>query len=325
MTQKYNIYYTKLSIIFFSFLSLLEFTNFHKLKYKSFQIKTRKFTKNFEYHNYQREYLTEKIKQYAGYELSNNEAYFLNGIIRKFKPNHCLELGVSRGGSSIIILNALKDINNSFLVSLDINENCYNNKNEKTGYAVNKYFPELAINKWQLFTGRQPHIFLSKLKMKFDFLFLDTVHYAPGEMINFIEVLPFLEENTIVVLHDIIFHLPSLNYYNQKDTKIHPSQIYLISSLIGEKIILASKNNNIENIGAVILYPNQEKYYLNYFLLLLSPWNYIPNDTFIDELIKFVKTYYKKEIYISLFNRSIEENKLYIKKYELLLRQFKKY
>ena len=325
MTQKYNIYYTKLSIIFFSFLSLLEFTNFHKLKYKSFQIKTRKFIKNFEYHNYQREYLTEKIKKYAGYELSNNEAYFLNGIIRKFKPNHCLELGVSRGGSSIIILNALKDINNSFLVSLDINENCYNNKNEKTGYAVNKYFPELAINKWQLFTGRQPHIFLSKLKMKFDFLFLDTVHYAPGEMINFIEVLPFLEENTIVVLHDIIFHLPSLNYYNQKDTKIHPSQIYLISSLIGEKIILASKNNNIENIGAVILYPNQEKYYLNYFLLLLSPWNYLPNDTFIDELIKFVKTYYKKEIYISLFNRSIEENKLYIKKYELLLRQFKKY
>ena len=214
---------------------------------------------------------------------------------------------------------------NSFLVSLDINENCYNNKNEKTGYAVNKYFPELAINKWQLFTGRQPHIFLSKLKMKFDFLFLDTVHYAPGEMINFIEVLPFLEENTIVVLHDIIFHLPSLNYYNQKDTKIHPSQIYLISSLIGEKIILASKNNNIENIGAVILYPNQEKYYLNYFLLLLSPWNYIPNDTFIDELIKFVKTYYKKEIYISLFNRSIEENKLYIKKYEFLLRQFKKF
>jgi len=325
MTQKYNIYYTKLSIIFFSFLSLLEFTNFHKLKYKSFQIKNRKFTKNFEYHNYQREYLTEKIKKYAGYELSNNEAYFLNGIIRKFKPNHCLELGVSRGGSSIIILNALKDINNSFLVSLDINENCYNNKNEKTGYAVNKYFPELAINKWQLFTGRQPHIFLSKLKMKFDFLFLDTVHYAPGEMINFIEVLPFLEENTIVVLHDIIFHLPSLNYYNQKDTKIHPSQIYLISSLIGEKIILASKNNNIENIGAVILYPNQEKYYLNYFLLLLSPWNYLPKDTFIDELIKFVKTYYKKEIYISLFNRSIEENKLYIKKYEFLLRQFKKY
>jgi hypothetical protein len=92
---------------------------------------------------------------------------------------------------------------------------------------------------------------------------------------------------------------------------------------MGEKIILTSKNNNIDNIGAVILYPNQEKYYLNYFLLLLSPWNYIPNDTFIDELIKFVKTYYKKEIYISLFNRSIEENKLYIKKYELLSRQFK--
>ena len=127
------------------------------------------------------------------------------------------------------------------MVSLDINENCYNNKSEKTGYAVKKYFPELAINKWQLFKGRQPRVFLSKLKMKFDFLFLDTVHYAPGEMINLLEVLPFLEENTIIVLHDIIYHFPSLKYYNQKDIKIHPSQIYLISSLMGEKIILTSK------------------------------------------------------------------------------------
>ena len=37
--------------------------------------------------------------------------------------------------------------------------------------------------------------------MKFDFLFLDTVHLAPGELINIIEALPFLNDEAIVVLH----------------------------------------------------------------------------------------------------------------------------
>ena len=70
---------------------------------------TKSFEKNFEYHNYERELITDKIQKYAGYELFDNEPYFLNGIIRKFKPKRCLEIGVSHGGSSILILNAIKD------------------------------------------------------------------------------------------------------------------------------------------------------------------------------------------------------------------------
>ena len=182
----------------------------------------------------------------------------------------------------------------------------------KTGYNVKKFFPELAYNKWKLYTGRQPHIFLSRLKLKFDFLFLDTFHLAPGELINFIEVLPFLEDNAIIVLHDIMFHLPSLNYYNKNTSKFHPSNIYLMSSLIGEKIIIYNKQKCLENMGAIILYPNQEKYYLNYFLLLLSPWHYLPKKSFINELRRFIKEYYKEDIYLELFDKSVKENSLYI-------------
>ena len=73
--------------------------------------KERVFDSNFEYHKYQRELITEKIKKYSKVEQIGNEPYFLNGIIRKFKPKKCLEIGVSKGGSSVIILNAIKDIN----------------------------------------------------------------------------------------------------------------------------------------------------------------------------------------------------------------------
>ena len=176
------------------------------------------------------------------------------------------------------------------------------------------YFPELYNNKWQLYTGKQPHIFLTKLQLKYDFLFLDTAHFSPGELINFIEVLPFLEDNSIIVLHDITFHFVYRKYYGSKLIKYHPSQIFLMSSLMGDKIILPNKKKCLENIGAIILYPNQERYYLNYFLLLLSPWQYLPSEIFIEELRIFIKEYYKKDLYLNLFDKSVKENRIYILK-----------
>ena len=71
---------------------------------------------------------------------------FLNGAIRKFKPKKILEIGVSNGGSSIIILNAIIDIDNSHLYSIDLS------KSNKIGSCVKKYFPNL-LNKWSLFKG----------------------------------------------------------------------------------------------------------------------------------------------------------------------------
>ena len=57
--------------------------------------------------------------------MSPNQYFFINGIIRKHRPQNCLEVGVAEGGSSILILNAIKDIKNSKLVSLDLNKNFF--------------------------------------------------------------------------------------------------------------------------------------------------------------------------------------------------------
>ena len=293
-------------IIFILYLIINIYTN--NCFYKKFDI-------HFKYHNYQREMITEKMKRYSSWQLANIEPYFINGIIRKYKPKKCLEIGVANGGSSIIILNAIKDIKNSFLISLDLNTELYCNSLLKTGDNVYKYFPELTKN-WKLYTGDQSHKFLDKLNLKFDFLLLDTAHFSPGELINIIEVLPFLEENAIIVLHDIMYHLPSNNYFRPKEIKFHPSNIFLMTSLYGDKVIIEEDNKRIMNIGAIRLYPNQKKYYLNYFLLLLTPWEYLPNENHLSDIREFIKKYYKEEIYLNLFNNSIEENKIYIHKFK---------
>ena len=57
---------------------------------------------------------------------------------------NCLEIGVANGGSSILILNAIKDIKKSILVSLDLNDLMFRDSSKKTGYRVKEYFPKLA-------------------------------------------------------------------------------------------------------------------------------------------------------------------------------------
>ena len=237
------------------------------------------------------------------------EAQFINGIIRKNKLKNCLEIGVAEGGSSILILNSIKNIENSILVSLDLNKELFTDKTKLTGYKVNQYFPELT-KKWKLYTGDQAHKFLINLNIKFDFLFLDSTHVSPGEIMNFIEALPFLNQNAIVVLHDLFWHFSRVI-----STKFFPSCISLIPAIYGDKIFLYNAKNGVSNIVAAFLYPNQNTHYLDYFLLLLNFWEYIPKDNQIRDLRAFIQKYYKDKIYIKIFDTAVRYNKIANKKF----------
>ena len=308
-----------LLLIFLLIIIIIEFIILYYLKtnhYNYYQIEKnnvsnikeiskykRKYDINFNYKDYDTEVITDKIKRDSGWIISLEEAKFINGIIRKNKLKNCLEIGVAYGGSSILILNSIKDIENSILVSLDLNKEINKDPNKLTGYRVSKYFPELKKN-WKLYTGDQPHKFLIDLNIKFDFLFLDSAHVSPGEILNFIEALPFLKENAIVVIHDLLWHFEKVI-----NTKLFPSCISLIPVLYGDKVFLDKNNGFISNIGAVFLYPNQEEHYLDYFLLLLNFWEYIPQEEQINDLRIFIKKYYKNENYINIFDLAVTKNK----------------
>ena len=48
-------------------------------------------------------------------EIKNEEQRFLNGMIRKLKPKKIVEIGVAYGGTSALMLNAIKDIDDAKL------------------------------------------------------------------------------------------------------------------------------------------------------------------------------------------------------------------
>jgi predicted O-methyltransferase YrrM len=52
-------------------------------------------------------------------EMSNEERAFLNGIILRNQPRKLLEVGVSAGASSVIILNAIKNNSDAKLFSIE--------------------------------------------------------------------------------------------------------------------------------------------------------------------------------------------------------------
>ena len=140
--------------------------------------------------------------QLLGYiELTINEQRFFNGLLRKIKPKKIVEIGVSSGGSSSLILNAIKDIEGAKLYSIEKLKEAYKFKDKEAGFIVKEKFPYL-MNKWNLYTGGITSEFIEKIGGEIDLVFIDTAHYTPGEMLDWLQVLPFLKEEAIVVFHD---------------------------------------------------------------------------------------------------------------------------
>lgn len=243
-------------------------------------------------------------------EITIDEQKFLNGIIRKTKPKKIVEIGVSYGGTSVLILNAIKDIHGAKLYSIDLNKLCYRNRSVETGYIVKEFFNYLT-NKWELFTGGLTSEFIEKIGNNIDFVYIDTVHFTPGEMLNWLEILPFLKEGAIVVLHDTFM----MYIYDRIVKNIRNYSNNQILCYIRGELILPSFNNNTfaRNIGAIKLFKNQKRYYLNYFLALGTQWEYMPSIRELDILNKFFMKYYGKR-FAKIYNDAVEKNSLRFKK-----------
>ena len=250
-----------------------------------------------------------KIKGYI--ELTKDERKFFNGVLRKVKPKKVVEIGVSRGGSSVLILNAIKDIEGAKLYSIDKSESLYINKEQKTGFLVSEKFPELMKN-WKLFVGGITAEFIESIGDGIDLVFIDTMHITPGEMLDWLMVLPFLKNEAFVVFHDTFFLYCGKEVNKQK---LHTSNNELITYIRGD-LILPSYGDKVffRNIGALKLSPEQKNYYYQYFLALGIQWEYMPDEKDLKIMRDFFMKYYGQK-YVEVFDDAVEKNKIYLNKF----------
>ena len=239
--------------------------------------------------------LEASIQDYS--EMIAQDNLFLISLINQYKPQKILEVGVSKGASSLVILNSIQE--NAKLYSLDYNTEHYTLKGVKTGFLLDKY-PSLK-QKMELHTGGLSLKFMDKISssiddsQKFDFCLLDTAHAIPGEVLDFLQVLPYLKENAIVVLHDINLHL---NRFETPNREIAYSSNVLFSTLKGKKFLPYFEpfeslfGNFFSNIGAVQLNHESFSNYFDIFNLLTHKWQYPVSNDDISECINFIKTHY---------------------------------
>ena len=238
-------------------------------------------------------------------EISLDEQKYLNGMVRKFKPKKLVEIGVSGGGTSALMLNAIKDMPDAKLYSIDRYVNWYRGEGKKSGWAIEERFSEL-MNKWTFYTGVNTAEVIEKIGNNIDFAYIDTVHKCPGEMINFLEILPFLKEEAIVVLHDTYMNFLANYIYDKKI--INYSNNQLLCYIRGE-LILPSYGNEVfsRNIGGLKLYKNQKNYLKQYFLALGTQWVYMPEENDLKILRDFYIKYYGEKL-VEIYDDAVAKN-----------------
>ena len=106
-----------------------------------------------------------------------------------------------------------------------------------------------------------------------------------------------------MLIHDLFWHFSRII-----KSKLFPSCITLFPAIYGDKVFINKNKEDITRMAAVFLYPNQKKHYLDYFLLLLNFWEYIPKKDQLNDLRQFIIKYYKDKIYISIFDRAVKAN-----------------
>lgn len=245
------------------------------------------------YEDFERDRLDSIYDTIAPYsEMARNARYFLNGIIRYLKPKKLLEAGVSHGGSSAIILNAIRDIDGAKLYSVDYSEMAYKNKSKLSGWLVDEQFPELK-DKWQIYRGGDVSCFIEDIGGDIDLFMLDTVHDHPWETLNFLCALPFMKRDSWCVLHDITRHFVVF--------RIGMACWYLFSYVVSdEKVYPVTDYPEIPapaNIGAFRVSEVTMKYVDNLFKNLLIPWGSVVPEKDIQSIKKVIQNHYSPEQY----------------------------
>ncbi|MBD5558517.1 MAG: class I SAM-dependent methyltransferase [Desulfovibrio sp.] len=236
-------------------------------------------------------------------ELSGENAMFLGGLLRRYRPKTLLEVGVSAGGSSALLLHVLDRLDmESEVVSVDLSERWNKDAAFATGWAAKKLYPEKK--NWRLYTGKFLPEIIEELNLEFDFCFLDTVHALPGELLDYLVVLPFMPEGSIMAMHDTSL------YYQVKDAL---ATRVLYDASVGKKIIPPQLTQNDANLSAFQITDETYKHVVNIFSALYMPWAYLLDAPQFHIYHTFFKKYYGEEA-AEWFTRSRDwNNKHWIK------------
>jgi len=234
-------------------------------------------------------------------------AAFIRGLIEDFKPEKLMEIGSAGGwAAAYMIEEAIKHKSNASLVSLDLSPILYYAPEKRVGSAFFEKHPNL-IAYWDLVIGKYSLDYLKEQNKKFDFVFIDAAHTHPWATLDFIAVLPYLEDNAIVVFHDVFLNQICLR---QKNGARHPMEVlpcrdiekgpFILYHCFKDKMVL-SYDHIATNAGAVCISKNDTDEILGRILSAITfEWEKSPvtdvdvtkNYGLLIDYVEFIRKHY---------------------------------
>jgi hypothetical protein len=241
-------------------------------------------------------------------EMNEFDSAFLCGILNRFNPTKIVEVGIAGGATSAIITKCMCGKGNDFSQhSIDLNERFYRDNKIVSGYLGQQADALLkGSNSFnhEYHLGKVACSFMDTIGDQIDCLILDTVHSCPGELLDFITLLPYLKNGCVVILHDIVY-----NHFSRERGKRGFSNTILFSAVSGEKYMNNDTTNKTEmpNISAFVVSDETRKNIYDIFVALLITWVYMPDEKQIGDYRKCIERFYPRD-YINIFEASIEHN-----------------
>ena len=147
--------------------------------------------------------------------------------------------------------------------------------------------------------------FMENIGNEIDMILIDTSLFEPGEILDFLMVIPFLKEEAVISFHDIG---NQINFAGEPGSR-HEWAPYIIFNLVrGKKFYPSGDNILLKDIGGIILDKNQKRYFYDYFRALGGQWEYFLNENHISLIRDFFKKYYD-ELCLSIFDEAIKFNR----------------
>ena len=159
---------------------------------------------------------------------------------------------------------------------------------------------------------------IEKIGGDIDFVILDTMHVLPGEILDFLAILPYLKKNAVVVLHEVILN----QRFNLREC--HATTV-LFSSVVADKFINYETDHvalmyTYQNIAAFQINEHTRENIENVFLTLMLRWKYYSYRNQIRAYYDIYKKNYSPEL-CKLFEQSLHMNYLSVKA-ENVIRDF---
>jgi hypothetical protein len=263
--------------------------------------------------------------------MQDNEIRFINGIIRELKPKKLLEVGVHRGGSSMLMLNGIKDDSSARLYSVEyareieygvtfgVGMKNYQqpDDNKKIGWAVYELTPELT-SQWVLYAGGHIAEFIEKIAEAgggggVELCLIDAAHQLPGEILDFLVILPYMSKDGIIIQHDAVLdHNSYTNLYASPLFNLTCiAQPILFSVMRSEKWKPLEFDVDIyptADIGAHQITDDTWRFIDDAFWALNLKWRYLPTEKDMEHIVKVLEKHYDRKN-IDMFLRNYELNK----------------